>query len=457
MEALEQLAEFTGQLEYRDLPRNVIEKARELVLDQLGVQLVCSTLPWSSAAYHYIQDIQARTGLKGESTILNYGLKTTSEDAAFVNACFGHGFELDDGYMKGTVHCGTVVIPAALAAGERAGISGEKLITAITAGYEVMSRIGAATRLSPQFDPTPSAGTFGSAAATCKALNINDPTIIKHALGIAASFSSGLGQFSDAGGTEMHIHAGIASRAGQTAALLAQKGITGPAAALEGSKGFARAFSPAVYHPEEISDDLGINFRILETGLKIHCSCGMSHAAMDAALKIRQKYPFKAAEVEEIVCETFKAAVPLVGIIIEPEDITGMQFSAAFNIAMILVKGSAQFKDYTEQNRQDPEILDLARKFKIVVDKEMDDLFPLKMGANLKVKLKDGSIYSEKVHHPKGTVPNPLTGKEIQEKFRSLASVVLPDSRVEAILETVGRLEKLENINLLIPLLTVPF
>lgn len=444
------LAEFVCRLKFIDLPKEVVDKTKELFLDQLGVQLACSTLPWSKIVFEYTKE---NTGKKGESTILNYGLKVIPEDACFVNGSFGHGFENDDLYVKGQLHPGCVVIPAVFAVGERDNISGENVIVAITAGYEVAARIGAATRVSPIFHPTSAIGPFGAAAAACKVLKIDHVEVTRNALSIASSFCGGLGEFGDTGGTQKRMHAGMASRGGLTAAFLAQRGLEGPTAAIEGKKGFARAFS-TIYHPEEIIQDLGKKFKIVDTAIKIHCCCSTVHAAVDAALKIRREHDIKIEEIEEIVDDTFSFVIPLIGTIIEPEDLSGMQFSAAFSIALALAKGSTQFGDYTEKNRTDREILRLARKVKLRVDDEIESLYPDSQGAKLTVKLKDGTSYVEKVYHPKGTVENPLTKEEIQTKFRKLASLVLKNDKVEEIVETVDRLEKLKSIRTLSPLLT---
>ena len=450
MGATQELAKVVCELRYSHLPKEVIDKAKELVLDQFGVQLACSILPWSKIVYNYIREIDSGNG---ESTILNYGLKTTPESAAFVNASFGHGFEIDDIYVKGQVHPGAVVIPAALAVGERDNINGEDFITAITAGYDVMSRIAVAARSAPLFHPTSAVGPFGAAAATCKVLRIDNVDIVRNALSIASSFCGGLGEFGETGGTAKHMHAGIACRGGITAASMAQRGLEGPSAAIEGGKGFAKAFSPDIYDPEEITSDLGKKFKILETGVKVHCCCATVHAAMDAALKIRREHDIKPGEIEEIVDETFALVIPLIGTIIEPHDLSSAQFSAAFNIALALSKGSTGFKDYNEGNLKDPEILNLARRVKLRVDEEMESLYPASQGAKLTVRLKDGTFYTEKLYHPKGTLLNPLTREEVRDKFGILASVVLPDSKVKQIAETVARLDKLADIRVLSSLL----
>ncbi len=127
MGATRELSEFISGLQYEQLPSEVITKAKECVLDQLGVQLVASQLEWSRIAYSTMKDL----GGSPESRIVNYGDKTSAPCAAFVNGTFGHGCEFDDlGPKVGRGHPGCVVIPAAIALCEKGHASGKDLITA---------------------------------------------------------------------------------------------------------------------------------------------------------------------------------------------------------------------------------------------------------------------------------------------------------------------------------------
>src|SRR5258706_9959043 len=132
------LAQFATQLQYCDLPPSVIEKAKEIALHAWGVQWAGSTLPWSKTAYRYVQ----RQGGVAKSTVVNYGLKTSPVNAAFVNGTFGHGFEMDDNHAATGIKGGCVAIPAALAAGERERSSGKEFIRATAVAFEVMTSIG---------------------------------------------------------------------------------------------------------------------------------------------------------------------------------------------------------------------------------------------------------------------------------------------------------------------------
>src|SRR5262249_20814771 len=114
MSQLREMARFVRELSFSDLPDEVVEKAKQVSLNSLGVQLAASTLPWSKAAYRFGRS----QGGPPEATVVNYGLRTTAANAAFVNGCFGHGFEMDDNHGRTGIKGGCVTVPTALAVGE---------------------------------------------------------------------------------------------------------------------------------------------------------------------------------------------------------------------------------------------------------------------------------------------------------------------------------------------------
>ena len=74
-------------------------------------------------------------------------------------------------------------------------------------------------------------------------------------------------------------------------------------------------------------------------------------------------------------------------------------------------------------------------------------------GPPVTVRTKDGRKYTNRVYIVKGSPQNPLTTEEIVTKFKSMASLVLPEEKVNKVPKMVGKLEKLENINELVRLL----
>ncbi|MBI2859488.1 MAG: MmgE/PrpD family protein [Chloroflexi bacterium] len=439
------LAELLVGLKYSDLGNAVIEKAKDLILDQLGVELAASTKPWSVAVYRYVRDQAGR----GESTIVNYGDRVTAENAAFVNATSGHGFELDDAYLLGNIHPGCVVIPTALAVGERELVDGKTFLLAVIAGYEAMGRIGrsiAPACAERGFHPTSAMGTFGAAVATGKLLGFDETTML-NALGIAGSHSSGSSEFNQTGGTVKRIHAGIAASGGIRAAMLARAGLTGPPTILEGKKGICQALGNC-FKAEAIGgpSDCAV---LPRTAIKRYCSCFQIQAPIEATSNMVKEHGIKPGDIEEIVMGSTGHALEVVGIVSQPEDITGAQFSARFGIAMNVVKGSNDFKDYNEENLTDPQIRQLVKRVRLEVDPEIEASFPAKRAIRMTIKLKNGSVYEQKLEGARGTPENPMSHDEVKEKFRSLATVVLPDQQVNKLIAVVESLESLGNLSTL--------
>src|ERR1043166_7311737 len=131
----EKLAAHAVKVRYEDLPPEAIEKAKDCILDQIGVELIGSTLEWNKIAYQYVADM----GGRGESTVVNYGIKVPALDAAFVNATFGQGCELDDVGFAAGGHLSAATVPVGLALCEKERVNGKELLSAVVAGCDVIS------------------------------------------------------------------------------------------------------------------------------------------------------------------------------------------------------------------------------------------------------------------------------------------------------------------------------
>lgn len=451
LEESRKLATFVSNLSYEELPRTVVEKTKDLVLDQLGCQLAGATMPWSRAVYDYVAESR---GMAEESTIVRWGLKAPAQDAAFANASFGSSFMGDDTDSVCHGHFGAIIISAALAVGERAGIGGRALLRAVVVGYEVASRVGAAAVAAERrgYHPGPLFGTLGAAASAGAILGFSEDEMLD-VVGIAASHASGLMEYSLSGGTVNRVHAGIAAANGIRAALLTRKGFKGPATILEGERGFVKAFS-GEGSLDEITRDLGKVFRVGIVDLKSHCCCGTSGSTIDAVSTILRENRIDPRGIEEIVVHVSPAVYRLTGKIVQPRDITSAQFGGRFGVALRLVKGGNSFREYTEENLADPEVLSLEAKTTIVVDETLDTNPGADHPARVAIRAAGGKVVQATVPAPRGSVLNPMSREEVYAKFRSFASALLPTARVEPVLETVSRLEEVSHVGGLSRLLT---
>lgn len=434
------LARFITQSRV-SLPSDVLTTVKLHILDTLGCQVAFARLPWSRAAWRYAAE--ART--TGPATISYYGAPASVEMAAFANASFAHGFEMDDTEMRSASHPGVVVVPAALAAAQLHGSSGAELVSAVATGYEVMVRVGlsAVGMMRRGFHTTAVAGPFGAAAAAASLWSLDD-VHTAHALGVAASHASGITEYSVSGGSVKRIHAGVAARSGIESVRLASAGITAPQGALEGRRGLLRAVSD---DPGLLTSGLGEHFELLTTGLKPHCCCAAQHTVIDAVAQLQNRHPhLTPAAIRRIRVLQNDREVDVVGLIVEPADITSAQFSAAFGIALRLVRNANGFSDYLNARLDDEELLTIARR---VTYERAPAASPLPGDGpcQVSIELEDGSVLSAGVRSARGTIASPMSESDVIAKFHSLADEPLGEERAGQVVETVMNLERLPDSN----------
>ena len=445
----ERLAAHTATVRYEDIPPEAIEKAKDCILDQVGVELIGSTLEWNKIAYRYV----AEMGGRAESTIVNYGTKALALDAAFVNATFGQGCELDDVGFAAGGHPGAATVPVALALCEKQPCSGKDFLAAVVVGYDVMYRLLRAVRPSSGkrgFHSHGIGGPFGAMATAARLLRLNDAQIL-HAFGISGMHSSGTMEYDQTGGEVKRVIAGIAARGGIQAALLAQLGLTGPPTIIEGKRGFLKVFADEV-EPEEVTRDLGSDFKILRAWFKLYPCVATVQGVIYTLTKMVEEHHFGADDVEEIRVGISETSLSHGGAIYEPHDTASAQFSLPFSLAIRLLKNDNDLSFYMDPKLwTDPRVLALAKKIKSYADPKAKK--DQNYNTTMEVKLKEGKTHKGFEAYPPGSPLNMVSRDVLRTKFRKMARVVLSEDRVERLIEAVERLETYDDAAKLIPLL----
>jgi 2-methylcitrate dehydratase PrpD len=137
-------------------------------------------------------------------------------------------------------------------------------------------------------------------------------------------------------------------------------------------------------------------------------------------------------------------------VIREPKDLTSAQFSAVFSVALFLVKGGAGFREYTEENLLDPVVRELSSRVHLEVDDAIQQAFDATnpRNASATVRLKSGEILHERVDSL-----HLMTPDEVDDKFRSLASVVMDRPQYDEIVSRVRNLEDVPDVTRLAAML----
>jgi 2-methylcitrate dehydratase PrpD len=438
----ERLAGDVTALTFERLPPAVVEKAKQCLLDHLGVALLGATLPNVSPALRVVRDMGGRP----ESTIVYFGDRTTPAYASFVNATFGHSCEFDDAHWLGG-HPGVCTIPVALALGERFHLGGKDVITAVVAGYQATVVSCAPihrAKLRLGWHPMKVAGVFGAAATAARLLGLGSERTA-HALAIAASEASGTMEYDQSGGEVKRVHAGFAVRSGLEAALLAESGLTGPRMIFEGKRGVYRLFGGDGDDDDDMDAGWANEHQILDTTFKLYPCVGTLHAALDALTEIMNRQVFAVDEVDEVVVYLADWAIPHGATIRYPSDVISAQFSLAFSVGLRLVRGSNALSLYTDPVMwRDSAVLEIAGR----VNARPLDFAPgePQLGSRVVVHLKDGRRLESHQRAFRGHHTNPATTEELTAKFREVTSGVLPSGRCEELIRMIGALEDLDDV-----------
>lgn len=437
----EKLAAHAVKARYQDLPPEAIEKAKDCILDQIGVELIGSTLEWNRIAYQYVADM----GGRGESTVVNYGIKVPALDAAFVNATFGQGCELDDVGFAAGGHPSAATVPVALAMGEKLRSTGKDFLTAVVVGCDVMYRLLAAVRPSSGrrgFHSHGIGAPFGAMATAARLLGLNDGQML-HAFGIAGMHSSGTMEYDQTGGEVKRVIAGIGARSGIQAALLAQRGLTGPPTIIEGKRGFLKVFADEV-EPDEITRGLGRDFKIMRIWFKLYPCVATVQGVIYTLSKLIEEHRFGADDIDEIRVGISDTSLSHGGAIYEPRDTASAQFSLPFSLAIRLLKNDNDLSFYMDPKLwSDPKVLALAKKVKSYADPNAKK--DQNYNTTMEVKLTNGRSYKAFEAYPPGSPLNMVSREVLREKFRKMARTVLSEQRIDTVIDAVDRLESCDD------------
>lgn len=439
------LAEYIAGLTYSEIPEQVSDMAKKCVFDsfanmycgrysQMGEKIIAYTKNFPEAVY-------------GEQEIsLLGGGRSSRPDVTKIHAVLARCADLDDGNRFAMGHPGSVIIPAAMAAGEVKNRTAEEILTAVVAAYDVYGRIGRAINPSSYrekgFDATGIVGAVSCAAAIGKLYGLSVEEL-KHALGIAGTFSGGLIEYQNDGTMGKVLCGCFAIETGWKAVQLAKSGFTGPEEIFEGKKGFFQAFS-VTPDGSAVLENLGQDFKILETYFKKHACMRGLHAAVDAVLELRNKQGLRAEEVESLLVHTTSFVKRLSKP--HPDTLIAAQCSLEFALAAALEEGNISREEVLEEAMKKETVYELASKITLEMDDELKayvEKNPSHWGAvRLEAHKKNGNVLECFVPLPEGEAEKPLDWEALYEKFAHMTEGTPYEKRTDELYEKFRNFEK---------------
>ena len=445
---MKSLSTYMSEAGSRMLPDEVREKTKHHILDTFAAMISGSELPPGHAALEFAHSYGGRE----VATVVASNFLCGPIEAALTNGVLAHADETDDSHSPSQSHPGCAVIPAALAAGERFGISGTHFLRAVALGYDIGPRFtmtlgGQRFETESHWSTHSIAPLFGAAAAASCAAKLNAQQM-RWMLGYTAHQSSGLGAWNrDTEHVQKAFHfGGMTARSGVTSALLVQAGWTGVDDIISGKDNFFAAYNPHA-DPAGLIDKLGERYEVTRTNIKKWPVGSPIQAALDAMAILRKQHPFDSAQVQQV---SVRIATDEAAIVNNREipDICLQHMIAVMlldkTISFASAHDKARLKDATTRRER--------AKVQLIPDAELERLMPLRV-AIVDATLTDGTHLTQRVDNVRGTPENPMTRDEVIAKASDLITAVLGAAKFSRLIEKIFHLEDVGDIRELRPLL----
>jgi 2-methylcitrate dehydratase PrpD len=366
---LAEVSDFVLGLRLEDVPRHVRQRLRSLLVDHAAVCAAGRNAPAAKLAADYATLAHAGD----EATALLDGRRLAAPGAAWANGVLANVLDYDDGHRLAKGHPGAIVVPAAVAVGQRSDASLDELATAILLGYEVALR--AAVRQHdrmPLYHASGSWGALGAAAAAGRLLGLSRAQL-GHALGLA----------------EYHAPIAPMSRAVTDPAMTKDAtgwgALIGVSAALLAGQGYTSLAPTFLDGP---SLELHRRWDILDVYVKPYPCCRWTQPAIDAALQLRRALAGRTGTtIERVVIETFAAAGTLSRR--HPTTTEELQYSLTWPVAIALVEGRFGV-DEVLNIPVGEQAASLERSIVVEVDDELTAEFPAVRLSQVVLELDDG-------------------------------------------------------------------
>jgi len=435
------LAESTSGITYEQLSSAAIHETKRRLVDTIG----CALGGYTSGPARIARAMADDSSGKPPARVFGSGAQTSMEMAAFANTVMARYLDCNDTYIsKGSGHPSDM-IPACLAVAEAHGATGKQTLLSIAVAYEVFGALADVVGLRDRGWDQGVFVVLGSAAGAAKLLKLSsDGTANALAIAVTANIPT---RQTRAGELAMWkgCATAAATRSGVFAALLAQKGMTGPTAAFEGRHGVWEQ----VTGPFELGTlgGRGSSFAIERSNVKFFPAEYHSQAPLWLALELRKKV--RADDIESIDVQTYYTAWSEIGSEPEkwhPKTRETADHSLPYLLAVALTDGTITADSFNDERIADPRLSQLMQRIRISENKAYTSEFPAKLTTSIEVVTRDGKRLNENVSYPKGHAKNPMSDADINSKFAGLARAVMPSAARDALLDALWRIDEATDV-----------
>ena len=447
-----QMSRWAAGLQFPQLSEEAVHQAKRFLLDSVG----CALGGYQQPDVKIALDVLGEIAGEGPSTVIGSGRRIDAVSASLANALMIRCMDYNDIHWKQDPSHPSDIFPAAIACCERAGSDGKELIVGLVLGHEFEMRLCEAAfpgiRERGWHHATLTA--FVSPIVAGRALHLTWEQI-QHAIGISGCRHCTLGAVTAGKLTMMKNTVDpMATQSGVLAALLAEKGYTGPEHAIDGKEGLTHVFGPE-WKLNVLTEGLGESWRITQCGMKAFPTEALTHTPISAVLDLVKSNDLHPEHVEKIQIRSLARAADILSDPSKYDPLTKetADHSLPYVIAAALVERQVTPVQFTMERILDPKIREQLRKIEVVADPQIEKVFPGLQRVIVNIDTTDGRKLTKQLDYPKGDPRNPLTDQEVEEKFSALAEGVLSLGAQKRVKEAIWRLERVGSISHLMSLM----
>jgi 2-methylcitrate dehydratase len=450
----ETMCRWAETLKFDDLSDEAVRQAKRYLLDSLG----CALGGYQQHDLKIALPVLGELAGSGPATVIGSGKGWDPVSASLANALMVRVMDYNDIYWKQDPSHPSDIIPAAMACGERAGSDGKELIAGIVLGHEFEMRLCEAAfpgiRERGWHHATLTAFVSPIVAARMMHLGWEQ---MQHAVGISASRHATLGAVTAGKLTMMKNTVDpMATQSGVFAALLAEKGYTGPEHVIDGKEGLVHCFGPD-WKLNILTDGLGESWRINHCGMKAFPTEALTHTPISAVLDLVTTNDLAPDRISKVIIRSLARAADILAdpSKYDPRSKETADHSLPYVIAAAIADRQVTPLQFTDAKIMDPTIRAQLNKVEVIADPEIEKVFPELQRVAVRIETTDGEAFETSIDYPKGDPRNPLTDAEIEGKFDALAEPIMPADAREKVKELVWNLENLSSITELMKALQV--
>ena len=446
------MSRWAAGLQFKDLSKEAVYQAKRFLLDSVG----CALGGYLQHDVKIALEVMGEVSGSGKATVIGTGQRMDPVSASLANALMIRCMDYNDIYWKQDPSHPSDIFPAAIACCERTRSNGKELIVGLVLGHEFEMRLCEAAfpgiRERGWHHATLTA--FVSPIVAGRALHLSWEQI-QHAIGISASRHCTLGAVTAGKLTMMKNTVDpMATQSGVLAALLAEKGYTGPEHVIDGKEGLTHVFKPE-WKLDLLTEGLGDSWRITQCGMKAFPTEALTHTPISAVLDVVKTNDLQPEQVARIQVRSLARAADILSdpSKYDPHTKETADHSLPYVIAAALVERQVTPAQFTMEKIMDPRIRGQLNKVEVVADPEIEKVFPALQRVIVHIHTTDGRSFDKQLDYPKGDPRNPLTDQEVEEKFAALAEGVLTPRAQKRVKDAIWNLERVGSVSELIALM----